>query len=207
MTEKPLSLTILKLFVNAWWWGIIVLGVAAIGLIATRSPNDFELAMVGYASNIDASTLTATDREGNRLGVEFDGPTKLKLVAPAGSLTEGHKIIGMTLLVLFLASCGYFVKQLRDIVRSVYQQDPFVADNVRRVRTLGLLIIAFAITKSVGQLAISGYADAKVVPTGFSLDGHLEVPFGLLVAGTAVIVLSEVFRHGARLREEQSLTI
>ncbi|MEL6110827.1 MAG: DUF2975 domain-containing protein [Planctomycetota bacterium] len=207
MNGKPLSLSLLKLFVNVWWWGMIALGAVAMVWIATQPASDFELAMVGYASDIDTSGLAATDHEGAPLGVEFDGPAKVKLVVTTGSLHEGYKLVGIILLGLILAACSYFVKQLRDIVRTIDQQEPFVSENVQRVRTLGLLIIGFAVAKCLTQLAISGYADSKVVPKGFSLDGHLEMPIGLLIAGTAVIVLSEVFRHGTRLRDEQSLTI
>lgn len=206
MQKSPMSLNVLKLFLDLWWWGIILLGVASIAWIALTSANDLELEIVGYASDIDTSGLAATDRGGQQLGVAFDGPAKVKLTMPS-DLTLFHKVLGIAALALFLGACLYFVKQLRDIVRTIDQQDPFVKENARRVRMIGVLIIAFSLAKGVLQLAISGYADSAVVPTGFTLDGKLEFPFGLIVAGVAVVVLSEVFRHGHRLREEHSLTI
>lgn len=207
MNESPLSLRMLKFFLAVLWWGLLGMGSVAIIWMASKSPDDLQLAMVGYASEIDTSVLEAKDRSGQSLEVEFDGPAKVKLLIPKGSMSFTHKAIGILLLALFFAACVYFVKQLRDIVRTIDQQDPFVSANARRVRMIGVLIVGFAIARGTTQLALSGYADAMVVPTGFNLDGRLEIPFGLLIAGIAVMVLSEVFRHGTRLREDQSLTI
>ena len=202
-----MSLRLLKLLVNVWWWGLIVFGVVSIAWIASRSPDNLEFAMVGYASDIDTSALGAEDHNGQELRVEFDGPARVKLIPPKGNLTFGHKLICLAVLALVFAACLYFVKQLKDIVLTMDQQDPFVADNARRVRAIGVLTLAFAVFKGIGQLAISGFADSTVIPTGFSLNGRIEVPVGLLIVGVAVVVLSEVFRHGTQIRKDQSLTI
>ncbi len=211
MSERTLSLRLLKLLLSIWWWGLIVGGAVAIVFVATRSSDDVEFAMIGYASDIDTSTLTAEDRKGQKFDVRFDGPSRVKLVASGENgtmnLKAGPKIISLLLIALFFILSLYFVKQLRDIVRTIDQNDPFAEENARRVRVTGMLIIAYGMIESLGKLAMSGFADSMVIPHGFSLNGRLEFNSGLLIVGTAVIVLSEVFRHGARIREDQALTV
>ena len=81
MSDKPLSLRLLKLLLAIWWWGLLVGGAAGLLLMATLAPKNLNFPMIGYASDIDTSTLTAEDRTGQKLAVEFDGPTRVKLFA------------------------------------------------------------------------------------------------------------------------------
>lgn len=211
MQEKPLSLRFLKLFIGVWWWSLILIGITAIIWIVSQSPENIDWAMVGYASEIDTSALQATDRDGQPLAVEFDGPARLKIGSPANAINarvgNDRKVLALLFALPIFGASLYFVKQLRDIVQTMEQHDPFVAENAQRVRTIGVLILVFAAAKVIGNLAVTGYADSMVIPSGFNLDGRLEFPVGLLVVGIAVIVLSEVFRHGSNMREDQSLTI
>ena len=211
MSDKPLSLRLLKLLLAIWWWGLLVGGAAGLLLMATLAPKNLNFPMIGYASDIDTSTLTAEDRSGQKLAVEFDGPTRVKLFASSvddsKSLSTGHRVVSVFVLATYFALSLYFVKLLRDIVGTVDRNDPFVDENARRVRSIGILIIAYGMMESLSQLALSGYADSMVVPDGFNLNGRLELNVGLLVVGIAVVFLSEVFRHGARIREEQLLTV
>ncbi|KAA5547103.1 DUF2975 domain-containing protein [Roseiconus nitratireducens] len=211
MNRKPFSLSVLKLLVSVWWWGLIVSGIVAGLWIAGTPADQLEWGLVGYASDIDTSALQAEGRDGQSVNVQFDGPARIKLLFP-NSTNVGNSHFGPKAMILFFlglafAACIYFVKQLRDIVRTIDQNDPFVAENARRMRTIGVLILVFAFVKGIAQLAISGIADSMVTPTGFNLNGRLEFPVGLIAVALAVIVLSEVFRHGSRMREEQSLTI
>lgn len=210
-TEKPVSLLALKGFLAIWWWGLIVGGIAALVFLAAAEPTDVDFAMTGYASGVSTESLSAVDRHGTELKVEFEDPVRLKLLLPNEEgdrqLKAGHKVISVLLVIPFFLANLYFVKQLRDIVRTVDQGNPFDAENARRARIIGGLIVAYVVLESIGRLAMSGYADTMVKPAGFDLNGRIEVSWGLLIVGCTVIVLSEVFRHGAILREEQSLTV
>ncbi|OYP30489.1 DUF2975 domain-containing protein [Rhodopirellula sp. MGV] len=210
MSKKPISLSVLKAVVNVWWWGAIAMTAVTLLIIAFAPSDIANWELVGYASEIDASALAAQDRAGRAVGVQFDGPAKVKLVFnesnPARITIAQRAALGLLLGSLLVAAI-YFVKQLRDIVWTIDQQDPFVAENARRMRTIGLLILAFGFFRAFGQLLVSGFADSMIVPSGFNLNGRVEFPVGLFAVGISVLVLSEVFRHGARMREEQSLTI
>lgn len=209
METKPLSLRVLKLVLALWWW-IVILGAGVACIWTIAAPSDrVEIAMWGYASDIDTSALSAADREGQKLDVSFDGPTRVKFVAANGTqrIGIGHKIIGLLIVLPYFLLAIYFVKQLRDIVRTIDEQNPFAKENARRVRVIGILIFVFIAIDCIGRLAMSGFADTMVIPQGFNLNGRIKVNEGLLVVALAMLVLSEVFRHGSRMREEQSLTV
>lgn len=209
MNAKPTSLRLLKLLLALWWWGLILGAVATLSYVAMN--DEVELALWGYASNIDTSTLEAVDRQGQQLAVKFDGPARVKLVLPSETgkpnFGVGHKVIGVLIILPYYLTSIYIVKQLRDIVQTIDVQNPFAKENAARIRVVGILIFVFQAIETGGRLAMSGFADSMVVPTGFNLNGRIEFNEGLLFVGMAMIVLSEVFRHGSRLREEQSLTV
>jgi hypothetical protein len=101
-----------------------------------------------------------------------------------------------------------FLHNLRRIFQRVCDGAAFDAQNVVRLRTLGLLLLAIAGLRAVAGLATSiavrrGLAEGSslTVPTGFHLDLSL-VPVALVL-----MALAEVFRRGAALEQEQSLVI
>lgn len=101
---------------------------------------------------------------------------------------------------LYVGGAIVIVGRLRRIFRTLIAGDPFHPDNVRRLRVIGGALAA---------LEAGRYATAAVAHLIFhgqvSIAGgvNLTTWFGVLV----VLVLSEVFREGARLRGEAELTI
>jgi DUF2975 family protein len=95
--------------------------------------------------------------------------------------------------------------QMRNLLLSVRRGDPFIAENVRRLRTIGfVLILGFPIATFVTSLLESWLADTSDV----GVSGPLSIDIGpALVAGLGVFVLAEVFAHGARLREDVQGTV
>ena len=90
------------------------------------------------------------------------------------------------------------VQRLRKVFLTLTAGDPFHPDNVVRLRLIGLLLGGLEISRYVFKAA-SRYLDQDNDGRGFSLTAW----FAVLV----VLVMSEVFREGARLRREAELTI
>jgi hypothetical protein len=91
----------------------------------------------------------------------------------------------------------YVVERLLEILKTLRFGSPFVKENADRFRKLGwALLIGEASKILIGILAAIFDADVDT-----SLDGIT------LIAVVAVFVLSEVFREGARMKEEQDLTV
>jgi hypothetical protein len=91
----------------------------------------------------------------------------------------------------------FVVNRLLEILRTLRLGSPFVRENSERFRQVGFALllgeaakIAFMILSEI----FDGDVELKLEPTNF-------------IAVMAVFVLAEVFRQGARMKEEQDLTV
>lgn len=116
-------------------------------------------------------------------------------------LTRGLIAFGLTFAALYVSAFAVILNRLRLVFRALAAGEPFVQDNVRRLRQIGFVLAgAVALQICFGPL-LSLILPSAEVPVDI---GDLIVPiFSVLV----IFVLSEVFREGARLRHEQELTI
>jgi hypothetical protein len=128
--------------------------------------------------------------------VEFHDPTALErlLLAAPGLLGTAAVLV-----VLFMV--------LR-LVRSLDRGEPFVAANVRRVYAIAYTVlvgslavpVAGAVCDSVLRSRALG-ADGLVLTAGL-LGGRGGISLALVLTGFLLAALAEVFRRGARLRED-----
>jgi hypothetical protein len=99
------------------------------------------------------------------------------------------------------------VSRLRRIFATLSAGDPFVPENAEHLRVIAIVIAVFEIARlgsgglAAGLLRASGMSEQTRLPVDVEI--NLLVWFGVL----SLVVLSEVFREGARLRAEQQLTI
>lgn len=108
---------------------------------------------------------------------------------------------------LFLIGTVQMARVLRDVGRG----KAFALENARRLRIVGYAMAGGAVFKAVmyfgtlmvlrGDIEVAGSA----IPWGFFV--WVALSPGLLLGGIIVIVISEVFRLGNRLQEEQELTV
>lgn len=101
--------------------------------------------------------------------------------------------------MLVIAAAWFFVlRSLRKVVGTVIAGDPFVPENISRLRRIWVIIAASEVFRMFIQWL------AKVNATGASeTDFRLETWFLVFV----VAALAEAFRYGAALRRDQELTI
>ncbi|REJ74479.1 MAG: DUF2975 domain-containing protein [Acidobacteria bacterium] len=98
-----------------------------------------------------------------------------------------------------------FAHHLRRFFQRVQVARPLEATNARRLRWMGLLLLALTLLRGVAEtiaaLTLRGdlISDQLQVPLVFSLNGSL------LFFGLVLIALAEVFRRGAELEQERSL--
>lgn len=91
----------------------------------------------------------------------------------------------------------YVIERLLELLKTLRFGSPFVKENADRFRNLGwALLIGEGAEIVIGVLAAIFDADVEA-----GLDGIT------LLSVAAVFVLSEVFREGARMKEEQDLTV
>jgi hypothetical protein len=103
---------------------------------------------------------------------------------------------------LALTWLGLF--NVRRIVRSALDGQPFHADNVGRLRWLAVAVLALPVVTTVEHVVLEGRLDihppVDVVTSGPGWWVYLMV-------GAGVLALAEIFREGARLRDLEATTI
>lgn len=101
--------------------------------------------------------------------------------------------------------------QLAKVLRDVSQGKAFVLENARRLRIVGYAMAGGAIFKFLMYLGTVSLFQGSFTVAGAALPWTIFIRIasspGLLLGGIIVIVISEVFRLGNQLREEQELTV
>ena len=130
-------------------------------------------------------------------------PTGLResLLENATTQVEPMSLMGRCLAGVVVTVGWFFVlKLLRGVVKAVIHGDPFLPENIARLRNIWIIFSVTEIFRMIASFAIGG--------DGQSADGtHLDVRLGTWFFIFVIAVISEAFRHGAALRADQELTI
>lgn len=120
---------------------------------------------------------------------------------------EPHQLLLATSRDLIVIALGVAILWLvRALLLSVREGDPFTSRNVRRLRTIGfILVFGFPVGGLATQFLDEWLAaSSSVGELGSTFPGAMQSG---LVVGLIVFVLAEVFAHGVRLREDVEGTI
>jgi hypothetical protein len=151
-------------------------------------------------------------------------------VEKAGGLIEVLKHYGLPLVLVNMIFFVVLFDLLRRLFRNVGRGDSFTPQTIRLVQYLGGLLILFSLVSAFAEhwfsQAVIAYLAQHTVVTvsgtplhlpvpqatvhGFPVVPHLHgFPFGssLFFSGLLVLALSEVFRQGLALKNENDLTV
>lgn len=106
--------------------------------------------------------------------------------------------ISMFFAVAMLAIYFWVVKLLTKIVGTLVSGDPFVPENISRLRLIWIFIAAAELLRMVFSSNVDW-----VSPSGVSIDIRVGTWFLVFV----IAALAEVFRHGTEMRRDQALTV
>lgn len=132
-----------------------------------------------------------------------------------GELTIVDPDTSFTLLLFFSRlltniSAIWFLFLFRSIIFSVIDDKPFIRNNVVRLRIIGILLLVVPGIHDILIQSLSLSVAAEPIIEGFLTESVLfEIPITnpVLLSGIFILILSEVFRSGVKLREEQDLTV
>ena len=110
-------------------------------------------------------------------------------------------------LIAVLALVLWIIGQLRDVVRTLRDGEPFVAANARRIRRIGWAVIFGELARAGFTYVGTSYAMASVSADGLRFYPRSDLGVLPILYGLIILVIAEVFRIGTRLDEEQSLTV
>jgi hypothetical protein len=126
-------------------------------------------------------------------------------------LTQGLSDHGkfFPLFIPLIVALIVVVDRLRRIMATLVAGDPFVPENAGHLRVIALGIAVFQILGHMTQGAVAMILTllGQPIAGGETIDVNLQVDFGAWFAVGVLLVFSEVFREGARMRQEQKLTI
>jgi hypothetical protein len=108
-------------------------------------------------------------------------------------------IVGLAVIV---PGVIYICFQLRHILLTLAEGDPFVPENARRLTRIGTAIAAMELIRIATVMvvrAVPSFVGDKLPP--------ISTQFILWISVAALFVLSQVFREGTRLRDEEKMTI
>lgn len=127
---------------------------------------------------------------------DIDGGLAWQIVAPA-----------LTAAAVAVAGGLIIVDRLRRLFASFRSAEPFRKENATHLRVIWLTMMAIELSRyallALTGLLIAAFGEPRGTDWTFSFNANLMTWAAILV----LIVLAEVFREGARLREEQDLTI
>jgi len=152
-------------------------------------------AMLGFIWIITAISLFAMVQGEGAIGgferIVIEDPREIAIWTINGTIV----CVG----VMFV--CAY----LRGVFETLVEGDPFVPDNARRFRAIALVLGALEILRLTIKHIV-----APLIGPGVSQPFDLSQLFGTLTAWFAVLtllVLAQVFKEGAAMREEQKMTV
>jgi Protein of unknown function (DUF2975) len=128
---------------------------------------------------------------------EFSG-----IKALADGVMPGQLVIGLAGLAVIVPGVIFICLQLRRILLTLADGDPFVPENASRLSRVGIAIAAMELIRIAVVMVVS------TMPTLVGDEPpRLSTQFILWISVAALFVLSQVFREGTRLRDEEKMTI
>ena len=128
--------------------------------------------------------------------------SKLGIEALADGVSPGSFVIALGLLCVIVPGVIFICIQMRRILLTLVEGDPFVPENAGRLSRIGIAIAAMEIIRIATLLVV------RAMP---SLVGDappkLSTQLILWISVAALFILSQVFREGTRLRDEEKMTI
>jgi hypothetical protein len=154
-------------------------------------------ALLGFIWIIAAISLFSILNGGAPLAaferISFDNPRDLAVWTLNGSiLCVGAMIV-----------CAY----LRGVFETLVNRDPFVPENARRFTAIAVVLaimegasmfVTMLVRLLLGAFGVTGQTDSFVLP---------NINWPVWFAVLTLMVLAQVFREGAAMREEQKMTI
>ncbi len=111
--------------------------------------------------------------------------------------------------IVALGAIIFILDRLRRIFATLNAGDPFVPENAGHLRAIAAGIAVYQVFSyaSHGVIALAFTLSGNPVEGGSRLATEFSLNLGAWMAAIAFLVLAEVFREGARLRDEQKFTI
>ncbi len=125
------------------------------------------------------------------------------------NITEAWPVVVPALLIGAVAVGGglVIVDRLRRLFASFTSGEPFRRENATHLRIIWITMLAIEIARYALMGVLAAVFSAVGTPSNVDPDFDFSPDFSTWMSIAILIVLAEVFREGARMKEEQELTI
>jgi hypothetical protein len=124
--------------------------------------------------------------------------------------------VGLTPKVIIVVLLSYGVAmtilfgilyQLRKIMQSLYLRAPFVEENTKRLRIIGLLLLCSALLSVGDSIANSQLLNHRFVNSNRFYMAQINIGLTPIIVGIVVLILAEIFRQGYILKTDNESII
>ena len=136
---------------------------------------------------------------GSLNGSEVDLPL---IEARADGVPVGRLVAALVGLVVFAPGIAYVCSQLRRILSTLAEGDPFVPENAPRLTRISIAIALIEAIRMGSVLIL-----AATVDLGEGYVANININLAVWGAVVVLLILAQVFKEGTRLREEEKMTI
>lgn len=112
-------------------------------------------------------------------------------------------VFTLATLAVILPGIIYVCLQLRRILTTLAEGDPFVPENAQRLTRIALALAVMEVVSILFVLCMRSFIPHEEAVSR----PNLGINFVVWAAVAALFILSQVFREGTRLREEEKMTI
>lgn len=99
------------------------------------------------------------------------------------------------------------IYQLKKIFATLTTGSPFIIENAKRIQRIAFLIFSGAVVELIAGRILGYIVAENVIVKGVTFIVKNKPNMGAIFLGLVILVLAEIFRQGAVLKEEQDLTI
>lgn len=85
--------------------------------------------------------------------------------------------------------------------------NPFIRENGIRLRWIGTAVIGLGLAKAAFSIPATLFLTTRLDIPGIHFKYRVGIDGEYILIGLLILVLAEIFRVGAEMREEQELTI
>ena len=185
---------------------VLMLGLASVPLFTDLSHIDNIEMSIPVSFSVETGALRLATPAPNIANADIrdaHGSGTLRFPPPSGMVLTTTALLA----ALGLAIGLWVLVQLRAVFRTLRDGRPFVAANAMRLRWIGYAVILGEVAQSLVRFGGNAYAKTHFAADALRFDAWPTIDVFAIIHGLIILVIAEVFRDGARLDEDQSLTI
>jgi hypothetical protein len=186
---------------------IVMVVVSGLGIVISPwvDPPDIEIGFeVPAALRFDPDRQPTAIPPGSAERVHLDEVNGSLKFSPRNRVLVG---VSAAALLVWSALLVWVLSQVQGLFRTLRAGRPFAPANARRIRRVGYAVIGAELVRAVIAYLGTRYAMTNFVVSGVQFETRFHIDLFVIFCGLMILVIAEAFREGARLSEEQSLTI